>query len=142
MNDQIQLVEDKVSYSYGHDAQKTTDSLKIVQIKTRYKRPEIITLSSGGACMIAAVVLGIMVNRTSNKYHDNSGDLSQQEKQDVRQSYKVETGLTIAAGVISAALLSTGIILHINKKNKLKKATAVSITFDQSHCGMTITSSF
>ena len=107
VNEQIQLVEDKVSYSYGYDALKRDDSLKTTKIEAKYKRPTILFISAGGVCAVAAVVLGIVASQTSSDYFNNSADWDQQTKQNSRNAYKAETGATIAAGVVSAALLTT-----------------------------------
>ena len=142
VNEQIQLVEDKVSYSYGQDALKKSDSLKIEQIKTKYRRPEIITLSSGGVFAATALVLGIVARQAYNSYYDNSSGWNQQEKQAKRNAYQAETITTISTGLASVLLLSTGITLHFVKLKKLKTAGTISFNYDNTHYGISITSSF
>ena len=126
INDELMMVEEKLSYSYNADKVKAADStgLKVSEKEKRLatlspkqlklRRAGIVSLISGGVGCVGAVLLFGLTGKYSNLYRTEKTDFVKiQNYKDRYYSFK-NAGIITAVG--SGAVLVTSLILYLAHK--------------------------
>jgi hypothetical protein len=143
INDDIQMVQDKVSYSYGakkeQDARRIVDSTRITaskdreiiklrldsqqhQGKTKYNTPIYVSMTSALVFGIGAVVFGVIANDNRKKYESYGPDNWDANGYNrATNNFKIFRGCTIGAAATTGVSAAVWIALASVKQRFLKK---------------------
>jgi hypothetical protein len=155
INDDVQMVEEKVSYSYGRKSemqqqQKTPDTAAVPAGKdviklhlvsgdnkkkpnTKLDIPIYVTLASGGALAVTSLVFGLAARNYRQKFEEPptaQNPWNENDRKSYNSNFKVFRAFSMVSGITAGASLGICTALGITRHNRAKKNNGVALYLD------------
>lgn len=157
INDDVQMVQDKVSYSYGRkletqqaQQQKTADTATaaagkdVIRVhlvsgdnkkkpKTKLDIPIYVTLASGGVLAVTSLVFGLAARNYRQKFEEPptaQNPWNQTERDSYDSNFRAFRALSIVSGITAGASIGICTALGITRHNRAKRNNGVTLHLD------------